>query len=322
MLREVGRRGSIAAAADALGYTAPAVSQQLARLEREARVPLLERGPRSVMLTEAGRRLVEHAAGILDALARAEADMRDLAGLVDGTVRLAAFPSAAAAFVPAIVDRLRRTAPTLRLRFEELEPGPALESLRGCEVDIALVYDFADQRLTGFPGLNLVPLRDDPFVLCLPPKPVSAMAAVGEAGDIDPLVAARPGDSVTSVRPDDVTDPVDLADLGQLAWIVDGEPPSDQCFTVRFLRSRGIVPDVVARTNDPLVLLRLVAAGVGAAMLPELQTSLRGTIRVAALEDPPPPRRVLLATRHGSHVAPTLAAALPIVTGVVGDARV
>src|SRR5436305_57217 len=99
-LREVAVQGSISAAARSLRFTPSAVSQQLARLEREAGVPLLERGPSSVRLTEAGRVLVEHTETILARLHAAETEMRAAAGRDGGELRVAAFPTAAATIVP------------------------------------------------------------------------------------------------------------------------------------------------------------------------------------------------------------------------------
>ncbi|MBD0318483.1 MAG: LysR family transcriptional regulator, partial [Thermoleophilia bacterium] len=89
VFREVAERGSIAAAAQALSFTPSAVSQQIATLERESGVALLERGPRSVRLTDAGRALVVHAGAILARLEAAEADLHAIAGLRGGMLRLA-----------------------------------------------------------------------------------------------------------------------------------------------------------------------------------------------------------------------------------------
>src|SRR4051812_9447409 len=91
LLYELRERGTIAAVADALQFTPSAVSQQLAVLERDAGVPLLERAGRSVRLTDAALVLVEHAAALLDRAARAEADLAAAEGTVAGRARIAAF---------------------------------------------------------------------------------------------------------------------------------------------------------------------------------------------------------------------------------------
>src|SRR5687767_11232013 len=104
LLRELHARGTIAAVADALQYTPSAVSQQLAVLEREAGVPLLERVGRGVRLTDAGRRLVEHADAVLARLEAAEAELAE-GTEVRGRVRVASFQTAARALVaPAFIE--------------------------------------------------------------------------------------------------------------------------------------------------------------------------------------------------------------------------
>jgi DNA-binding transcriptional LysR family regulator len=120
LLRELASRGTIAATAEACGYTPSGVSQQLALLEREVRMPLLVREGRRVALTEAARVLVDHAERVLAELEAAEAALAGLGGSVRGTVRLAAFPTAAAAFVPAAIARCRAEHPDLRVILSEL----------------------------------------------------------------------------------------------------------------------------------------------------------------------------------------------------------
>src|SRR2546429_8173148 len=93
VLREVARTGSFSAAAEELGYTQPAVSQQISALEREAGTRLLQRGARGVTLTDAGRALVDHSDAILARLAAAEEELEAIAGLRGGRLRLPAFPT-------------------------------------------------------------------------------------------------------------------------------------------------------------------------------------------------------------------------------------
>jgi len=105
LLREFAERGTIAATAAALGYTPSAVSQQLAALEREAGAVLLDRTARAAELTDAGRRLADHAGRILAMIEAAEADLS--AAGPTGRVTVTAFPTAAVAFGPALVRRVR-----------------------------------------------------------------------------------------------------------------------------------------------------------------------------------------------------------------------
>src|SRR5262245_29500254 len=119
LLRELHERGTIAAVADALRFTPSAVSQQLAMLEREAGVTLLERAGRGVRLTDPALVLVEHAADLLDRAALAEADLAAAAGTVTGRGRVAGFQSAALRIGLPAIEALARDAPRLRCEIVE-----------------------------------------------------------------------------------------------------------------------------------------------------------------------------------------------------------
>src|ERR687884_39639 len=138
VLREVAARGSFSAAADALHFTQSAVSQQIAALEREAGMPLVERNARGVRLTHAGEVLIGHTDVILARLADAEAELEALAGLRGGRLRLASFPSAGATIMPEAIARFRARHPAVELTLEPCEPEPSLVRLRAGEVDLVL----------------------------------------------------------------------------------------------------------------------------------------------------------------------------------------
>src|SRR4029450_3583092 len=123
LLRELSERGTIAAVADALQFTPSAVSQQLAMLEREVGVPLLERAGRGVRLTDAALVLVEHADALLERAAVAEADLAAGAGTVPGRVRIAGFQSVSLRLALPAMEVLARDAPRLRCELIEAEPG-------------------------------------------------------------------------------------------------------------------------------------------------------------------------------------------------------
>lgn len=289
MIREVAARGSITAAADSLGLTPSAVSQQLRLLEAEAGVPLLERGPRQVTLTEAGRRLVFRSTEILTALTAAEAEMRRMAALEDGTVRLAAFPSAAAVTLPPVLAALRGRAPRLTVQFEELEPDDALQALREGAVDVAVVYDFADRPLHPPPDVQLMHAHDDPFLLC--------------------LSADHPLADETQLS---------LEEACALPWLADGDPPAESCFALRYLADHGLRPTVAARANDPVVLKALLISGAGVAMLPEMQIrAAYDGFATVLLQPAPQPRRVLVASRTGSQETPAIRTAVDVVTHIL-----
>ena len=143
LLREFAERGTIAATAAALGYTPSAVSQQLAALEREAGAILLDRTARAAELTDAGRRLVDHAERILAMIEAAEADL-SLAGPT-GRVTVTAFPTAAVAFGPALVRRVR-VHPGLTLLLRETQREEGLRLVRTGEADVALVADWSGRQ--------------------------------------------------------------------------------------------------------------------------------------------------------------------------------
>ena len=138
LLRELHLRGTIAAVAEALRFTPSAVSQQLAVLERETGVTLLERAGRGVRLTDAALVLVEHASELLERAARAEADLAAAAGTVAGRARIAAFQSAALRIALPAMKELAHDAPRLRCELIEAEPEQALPALALGDLDLVL----------------------------------------------------------------------------------------------------------------------------------------------------------------------------------------
>src|SRR4051794_23427576 len=135
MLRELHERGTIAAVADALQFTPSAVSQQLALLEREAGVQLLERVGRNVRLTDPALVLVEHAEALLDRSALAEADLAAAEGTVAGRGRIAAFQSVMLNLAIPAAKALARDAPRVRCELIEAEPEHALPALALGDID-------------------------------------------------------------------------------------------------------------------------------------------------------------------------------------------
>src|SRR3712207_3418520 len=111
--REVALRGSFSAAAEALAYTQPAVSQQVARLERQAGARLIDRRPSGPQLTQAGDVLLRHTERVLAELADAQSALKDVAAGGRGRVRLAAFPTASGTFVGRAISAFRRERPAV-----------------------------------------------------------------------------------------------------------------------------------------------------------------------------------------------------------------
>jgi len=295
LLREFAERGTIAATAAALGYTPSAVSQQLAALEREAGAVLLDRTARAAELTDAGRRLAEHAERILALIEAAEADLS--AAGPTGRVTVTAFPTAAVAFGPALVRRVRAH-PGLTLLLRETQREEGLRLVRTGEVDVALVADWsgrlanADSR-AGVEGslLRFYRLIRDPLVLVLPRGHPAA----------DPAV------------------PIDLDKLRDEPWLAApaGEP-SRQAVD-RLLASTGGMPPAPWEFEGLSTILSLVAHGIGIAALPRL-TLAAGDRRVAVRELPggPPPRDVYAVARASSVRRPSVAVMLAALDAAAG----
>src|SRR5271165_7339627 len=145
VLREVAYRGSISAAAEALSYSQSAVSQQIATLESETGMALLERHPRGVSLTAAGQALVGHAEGILAGLEAAESALGAIAGLRGGRLRMASFPTAGATLMPHAIATFRAAYPDVELTLAEGEPEEIAARMRAGELDLALLFEFAGE---------------------------------------------------------------------------------------------------------------------------------------------------------------------------------
>jgi DNA-binding transcriptional LysR family regulator len=284
LLKEFSERGTIAATAVALGYTPSAVSQQLAALEREAGVTLLDRTARAAELTDAGRRLAGHAEQILARIEEAEADLA--APEPAGLVTLAAFPTAAVAFAPALT-RSVRSHPGLKLSLRQSQQGEALRQVRTGEVDIVLVDDWAGQLAAkASPVLRFYPLLRDPLLLVVPRRHPAA----------DPSV------------------PVDLAWLRGEAWLAGpaGEP-SRQAVD-RLLAGVGGAAPVPWEFEGLGTILGLVARGIGIAAIPRLALAA-GDRRVAVrtLPDRTLARDVFAVARVSSVNRPSVAAVLAAV---------
>src|SRR3954466_7432407 len=145
LLHELHERGTIAAVAEALRFTPSAVSQQLAVLEREAGVPLLERAGRGVRLTDAALVLVRHAGALLERAELAEAELAAAAGKVAGRGRIASFQSVALRLAIPAMQTLARDAPDLRCELVEAEPEQSLPALALGDVDLVLADEWQSQ---------------------------------------------------------------------------------------------------------------------------------------------------------------------------------
>jgi DNA-binding transcriptional LysR family regulator len=293
VLKEVGEQGSFSAAAEALSYTQPAVSQQIAALEKRAGATLVDRTSRGVRLTEAGRALVEHAEVVLSRLAAAEAELEAMAGIRGGRVRLASFPTAGASLLPPAVALFTDRYPEVELSFVEREPEEAAQMLRAAELEVAIVFEYAEYNQPElerfYEGIELHLLVDDPMYLALP---------LGH-----PLVG-RP-----RVRLQDGADEVWIQESGNHSWC--GRFHETACLAA------GFKPKVGFRSDDYNVVQGLVAAGVGISLLPGLSlTNVRDDIVIRSLGRNAPTRRIAAATLAGRYRSPATDAMLGILDEV------
>jgi DNA-binding transcriptional LysR family regulator len=243
VLREVALRGSIAGAADSLRFTPSAVSQQVAKLEREAGVALVERGPKSVTLTAAGWRLVAHAEVILERLAAAESELRELAGSPP-ELRVGANTTAAVSIVPDALTRFAAARPDVEVTVAESDPLISLARLCARELDLAIVFEYDHVPLPSDPRIELELLLEEPMRVVLP--------------------AGHPAAGKRVVR---------LPDLAEETWIRSTTRSSCNPFTERACRAAGFEPRIRFEFDDYTAMQNLVASGAGVAFAPDLGLS-------------------------------------------------
>ncbi len=293
VLHAVAGYGSVTAAAAALGYSAPAVSQQLAALEREVGMTLTERAGRGVSLTPAALILVTHTDALLARLDAAEADLAALRDQIAGRVALAAFPSAAASLVPAAWAALADSAPQVRLDLTEMEPEESLPAMLRNETDVAVAheYDLLPRPLD--PLFERRELLDDPVVLAIPADSALSQAGLG---------------------------PVPLATLAGQPFLAPRQGTSCAEMIQRACARAGFVPRVVARASDFQVLLSLVAAGAGVTLVPRLAARwLPPRVRLVPPADPVT-RRVFTVSRRGGDRKPAVRVVLDALSAAAGPA--
>jgi DNA-binding transcriptional LysR family regulator len=231
LLRELARRGTIAAVAEAATFTPSAVSQQLSALEREAGVPLLERTGRTVALTPAGHLLVEHAHAVLEQLERASAALAAARGGPSGPLRIGAFPTAARVLLPPALVDLTGAHPGLVPMVSEIDPADVSAALRAGELDVALVHEYDFVPPVTDASIETEPLYSEPMYL---------------------------------------TDRPSVADARADSWITDRPGTLCHTMAIRACQAAGFEPLVRHHIDDFDTVLAFVAAGQGVALVPHL----------------------------------------------------
>jgi DNA-binding transcriptional LysR family regulator len=236
--RAVAHARSFSRAAEGLSLTQPSVSHQIALLETEVGVRLLERGRGGLRLTHAGAVLLEHADHVAGRLELAGTQLASLAGDRRERVRLGAFPTALAGFVPSAVARLRVAHHDLRVRLGEVTPSTLEARFLSGEFDVAISYQDATEERRELEGAERIDLMQDSFLVGLPLEHRLAGAAA----------------------------PISLTELAEEDWIV----ASTEGFLVQACRDVGFDPRIVATTSEPLATRGLILRGIGIGWVPSL----------------------------------------------------
>lgn len=281
LLREVKLRGTLAAVADALAYSPSSVSQQLAVLESEAGVPLLEKSGRRVLLTAQAELLVEHATVVLDALERAEAELGASLTTVRGTVRVALFQSAAHAVLPAAIGFLSAEHPELRVEVTEREPERGLFEVSARDFDLVVAEQYPGRTRAHRPDLDRVVLGADGIRLGIGPTDAASLDA-----------ASTP----------------DLGSMHDRPWVMEPAGTASREWAVQLCRTAGFEPDVRFETADLMAHIRLIRSGNAVGLLPDLVWAGEDpTVRLVPLTGDPH-RTIFTAARLSSAASPGVAA--------------
>ena len=283
VLREVTARGSFSAAADSLHLSQSAVSQQVAALEKEVGMQLLERTSDGPKLTSAGEALMGHADAVICRLEEAERELTEIAGLESGRVRVISFPSASATVLTRAIGLFRPRFPAIDLELGEGEPEESIPLLRAGEYDIALGFDFSQHPHDVGRDLERELLLEEKMWVALPPG--------------HPLAAS---------------DKVKLSDLADEDWLC-GRSGSCREHVMRLCQDAGFEPNVGFDSDDYQVLKGLVSAGLGVTLLPELALGDKAPgIELRPIRDKQTTRRVWAVTREGASRSPATEAMVSV----------
>ena len=279
-LRAVAPHESFSRAAEELGYTQSAISQQIAALERIVGQPMFQRpgGPRRIVLTEAGELLLGHAGAVIDRLQSARADLTAFAEGAKGTLRIGTYQSVAARILPAVLGEFSARWPQVGIDLNDtVDDDDLVELLLSGELDFGFMMDSSE--LSG--SFKTTELLRDPYVLLLSAE--------------SPLARRRP---------------VRLRDLDGLRF-VSSHMEACQRHVDTYLHRSGVEPNVVLRSNDNATIQHLVATGLGVAIVPLLTVDERDP-RVVICDTQPriAPRTIVIANHPDRYLSPAAEAFL------------
>ncbi|MFD3453886.1 LysR family transcriptional regulator [Streptomyces sp. NPDC058691] len=275
VLRAVVTSGSITAAATNLGYTPSAVSQQVAALEKQAGLPLLERVGRGVRPTEAGRLLSEHAGIISGQVARAETALADLRARHTGLLSIRYFATAGATLVAPALARLRQEYPGIRVDLKMTDPQDPLPEVTEGRADLAVVVHPRDRSRQ---GIHFVHLLDDAYRAVLPRGHRLAAKKV-----------------------------LDLVDLADEPWVRSDGPGPCLDTVVEGCAAAGFTPDFAVESEDYATAQGFVATGLGVSLIPVMGLTRRHPgVAIRKVRNPEPIRCIHAAVRETSSSRPAL----------------
>jgi len=281
VLHAIWTTGSVVGAAGSLHVTTSAISQQMARLEREVGQRLTERHGRGIRLTEAGRLLARNAGDLLTHVERVEADLAEHRGAVTGPLAIAAFATAARGLLPGVLRDLRSRYPDLSLSLSEGEPHEVIPALSRGHFDIVVVQDWAGHVLTVPDGLSRRHLLHDTFDVALP---------------VDHPLADRTSLALEELAGDD--------------WISWSTGQICHDWLISMLGRSDAQPRLAHTASEHSTQLALVAAGLGAAVIPRLgREPAPPSVRFVAIE-PPSTRHIFALWRESSTTRPAISATL------------
>lgn len=281
VLRELHHRKTLSAVAEALSYSTSAVSQQVRLLEKEVGVALVEPAGRRLQLTPQGLILVAHAEKILDMLERAEADVSTSLEHPTGTVKVAAFQTAALTFLPKAVAELLELHPDLAVEFHQGEPEVTLPALQSGEYDLVIAEAYPGMPAPSHTGIVYQTLFNDPLWLAMD---ASAAANLNPESDI-------------------------IAQLSDAGWAVEAHDSVPHTWVINECRKSGFNPRIVCSSEDLYVQLKFVEAGLAVAVLSELALEQASpNIRRFPTSTAIHQRKVLVAYREAAGNRPALVA--------------
>lgn len=292
VIKAIADEGSLTGAAASLGYSQPAVSQQIRRLEQRLGLAVVERVGRRMRLTEAGRVLARHAPAVTTALDAAAGELAELRGLRAGRVRLVGFPSASPALVPRLLADLADRHPGVTITYVEAEPPEAVEAVREDRADIALTFSYPGDR-------------DDPH------GSSASGLAVRVIGS-DALLAVLPVG-----HPAAIEGVVEMAALSDENWIAGC--PRCRGHLLEVCGRAGFVPRIGFETDNFVAVEGLVAQGIGVATLPQM--AVESFPMLAGIVTAPLPaedaRSIHVVTAHGAERVPAVRTTLAALARVL-----